>query len=94
MRDDITPEIAKAMKARYKEIEKIKDVKEYAKALFKEAKKNYGIEDDPIKLIFEELKEPPNALGFCRRDNSVISITPEGLKSRGHLMNTINMLMS
>lgn len=87
MRDDITPEMARAMKARYREIEKIKDPKEYAKALFEEAKKNYGFENSPIKLIFEPHE---NAYGFCRRDNSVISITPEGLKHRKHILNTIH----
>lgn len=90
MRDDITPEMAKAMKARYKEIEKIKDPKEYAKALFEEAKKNYGVENSPIKLIFEPSKKSPNAHGFCRRDNSAISITPKGLKHRKGILDTIH----
>lgn len=78
MRDDITPEMAKAMKARYLEIEKIKDREEYAKALFEEAKKNYGLKDSPIKLIFEAGEgKSKNAYGYCKRDNSAISICPK-----------------
>ena len=90
MRDDITPEMARAIKARYKKIEKIKDPQEYAKALFEEAKKNYGFENSPIKLIFEPSKSSPNVHGFCRRNNSAISITPEGLKHRKHILNTMH----
>ena len=44
MRDDITKEEKINILKRYKEIEKIKDKEEYAKAIFKEAKKNYGFE--------------------------------------------------
>lgn len=77
MRNDITIEQARAMKQRYQEIEKIKDREEYAKALFEEAKKNYGLEDSPIKLIFEPLEGVSNANGFCSADNSAISICPK-----------------
>lgn len=85
MRDDITVEQTREMLKRYKEIEKIKDRKEYIQALFDEAKKNYGLENSNIKLIFEDSK---CANGFCKRDNSAISITPSC--SRSHILNTIH----
>lgn len=73
MRDDITIEETKKMLSRYKEIEKITDREEYIKALFKEVKKNFGMEKTDIKLIFEDMK---GFAGFCKGDNSAISITP------------------
>ena len=85
MRDDITVEQTREMMKRYKEIEKITDREEYAKALFEEVKKNYGMEKSEIKLIFEN-KEGAN--GFCRHDNSVISITPSC--SRERMLNTMH----
>ncbi len=77
MRDDITVEQTREVMKRYKEIEKITDREEYAKALFEEVKKNYGMEKSNIKLIFENQE---GAGGFCRRDNSAISITPATTK--------------
>jgi len=85
MRDDITTEQAREMLKRYKEIEKIKDREEYAKALFAEAKKNFGMEKSNIKLIFENKDK---SLGFCRTDNSEISITPACTKRQ--MLNTIH----
>ena len=73
IRDDITIEQTRTMLNRYKEIEKIKDKEEYAKALFEEVKKNFGMEKSDIKLLFEEKK---GAAGFCKSDNSAIIITP------------------
>ena len=74
MRDDITVEQAREMMKRYRDIEKISDREEYAKALFEEAKKNFGLENSPIKLVFEDKK---GAAGFCTSDNSAISITSD-----------------
>lgn len=85
MRDDITVEQTKEMLKRYKEIEKIKDREEYIKALFEEAKKNYGFEKNPIKLIFEDKK---GSNGFCKGDNSAICITPSCSRSR--ILNTMH----
>ena len=85
MRDDITVEQTREMLKRYKAIEKIKDRKEYIQALFDEAKKNYGLENSNIKLIFEDKK---GYAGFCKRDNSEISITTSC--SRSHILNTIH----
>ena len=85
MRNDISVEESRAILERYKEIEKIKDNKEYARALFAEAKKNFGLQKTPIELVFEA-KEGAN--GFCCRDNSKISLTPDC--SRSHMLNTIH----
>lgn len=85
MRDDITVEQTREMMKRYKEIEKITDREEYAKALFEEVKKNFGMGKSNIRLVFEDQK---NAAGFCSRDNSVISITPRC--SREHMLNTMH----
>lgn len=78
MRDDITVDQARAMLNRYKEIEKIADDKEYAKALFEEAKKNFGLEKSDIKLVFKDKK---GVAGSCKRDNSAIIITPRCSRS-------------
>ena len=85
MRDDITIEETKKMLSRYKEIEKITDREEYIKALFKEVKKNFGMEKTDIKLIFEDME---GAAGFCKSDNSAISITPNC--PRKHILNTMH----
>lgn len=88
MRDDITVEQAREMMKRYKDIEKIQNREEYAKALFAEAKKNFGFENSPIKLVFEESPSNFNAAGWCKRDNSAICITPEC--SRKEMLNTMH----
>ncbi len=85
MRDDITVEETRKILKRYKEIEKIKDDKEYAKALFKEAKKNFGLEQSNIELVFKDVK---NANGSCSRTNREIKITPNC--SRSHMLDTIH----
>ena len=85
MRDNITIDETREILKRYKEIEKIKDDKEYAKALFKEAKKNFGLEKSNIELVFKEHK---NANGYCNRTNNEISITPNC--SRSHMLDTIH----
>ena len=71
MRDDITIEETKAMLKRYKEIEKIADKEEYIKALFEEAKKNYGFENSPIKLVIKKL---PGKGGSCESTNERVVI--------------------
>lgn len=85
MRDDISLEQAREMLKRYKEIEKIADDKEYAKALFKEAKKNFGFEKSKIQLVF---KDKEGASGYCNRTNEEISITPKC--SRTQMLDTIH----
>ena len=85
MREDITIEETKNILHRYKEIEKIKDKKEYARALFDEAKKNYGLENTDITLEFTKKGE---LFGFCRRDNYSVSISPD--RPRSGLFDTIH----
>ena len=56
MRDDLSDEETVEIMNRYREIKKIKDDDEYAKAMFEEAKKNFGFKDADIKLILSEGK--------------------------------------
>jgi len=87
MRDDITLEHTREMLKRYKEIEKIKDCKEYVKALFEEVKKNFGMEKSNIELILEDL-EHQKARGFCSCDNSYIKISTKC--NRANILNTMH----
>ena len=74
MREDMTKKEAREIFMRYSDLYKIKDDKEYAKAVFEEAKKNYGLEKSRIKF---EIDDTPNngdskILGyFFRPDNSI-----------------------
>lgn len=60
MRNDITMAETKHMLQNYKNISKIKDKEEYIRAMFKEAKKNYGFEDADIPLNILEKMERSN----------------------------------
>ena len=89
LRDDISIEETKAMLKRYKEIEKIKDKKEYTKALFEEAKKNYRMDDTNYKLAFDlPCKGAKNYYGFCSYNDETISISSKC--PRSHLLNTMH----
>ena len=89
LRDDISIEETKAMLKRYKEIEKIKDKKEYTKALFEEAKKNYRMDDTNYKLAFDlPCKGAKGYYGFCRYNDETISISSKC--PRSHLLNTMH----
>lgn len=58
MRDDITKEETIKMLKRYKDIQKIKNKEEYAKAIFKEAKKNYGFEKfENVSMEFDKTSD-------------------------------------
>lgn len=73
MRNDITMTETKHMLQNYKNISKIKDKEEYIRAMFKEAKKNYGFENAPISLVYREL--PDRAMiGGCDKLNMEILI--------------------
>ena len=50
MREDMTKKEAREIYKRYLDLNKIKDDKEYAKAVFEEAKKNYGLEKSKIRF--------------------------------------------
>ncbi len=56
MRDNISREETIEMLERYKEIKKIPDKEEYLKAMFKEAKRNFGFENADINLYLNEGK--------------------------------------
>ena len=56
MRDDISKEETIEMLERYKEIKKIPDKEEYLKAMFNEAKRNFGFENADIDLYLNEGK--------------------------------------
>ena len=71
MRDNITKEETIAMLKRYKKIQKIENKEEYAKAVFEEAKQNFGFKDKPIKLIFKDLSDS-KAHGGCHQLNDLI----------------------
>ena len=63
MNSKITLGEAYVMKKRYESIEKIKDKNEYIKALFEEAKNNFGFEKTNIKLEIVKKEALPDAIG-------------------------------
>lgn len=68
LRDDITEKEALEMLNRYKEVEKISITgtkEEYAKALFDEAKRNYGFENSKLKIHFIDLNSLEEGGSFC-----------------------------
>lgn len=73
MRDNITKEETISILRRYKELNKIKDKEEYAKAVFQEVKQNFGFKDRQIELVFKELSES-KASGGCSPYNDYIEI--------------------
>lgn len=71
MRDNITKDETIKILKRYKEIEKIKDKEKYAKAVFEEAKKNFGFENKPISFMIKDLPDS-KAWGGCSKFNDFI----------------------
>ena len=89
LREDITEKEALEMVNRYESIWKIKDKKEYIEALFKEAKKNYRLDDTEIKLAFDlPCDGAKNANGFYGHSDKVISITTT--RSKQKIMSTMH----
>lgn len=89
LREDITEKEALEMVNRYENIWKIKDKKEYIEALFKEAKKNYRLNDTEIKLAFDlPCEGAKNANGFCDHKKKIISIKTN--RSKKEIMNTMH----
>ena len=89
LRENITKKEALEMVNRYENIWKIKDKKEYIEALFKEAKKNYRLDDTGIKLAFDLPCEGcKHAKGFYRDSDKIISITTK--KSKQSIMNIMH----
>lgn len=91
LNENITQEEAEKMLLRYKAIEKIKDKKEYIKALFDEACKNYGLDKDGIKLVISD-KKLKGTLGKLNGKwdsaNKVVSISSKC--RRGKICNTMH----
>ena len=61
LREDITEKEALEILNRYKEVEKIRITgtkEEYARALFDEAKRNYGFENSNLKIFYTDLIQP------------------------------------
>lgn len=75
MRDDISKEETAAILKRFKELEKIKNDNEYIKAVFAEAKKNYGFENLPIKLADKNSRLTGKSLGGCDNLNNEIYLS-------------------
>ena len=74
MREDMTKKEAREIYMRYSDLYKIKDDKEYAKAVFEEAKKNYGLEKSRIKFEIVDIPNNGDCITsgyFCRIDNSI-----------------------
>lgn len=89
LRDDITEKEAFEMVKKYEEIWKIEDKKEYIEALFKEAKKNYRLDDTEIKLAFDlPCEGAKNAVGFYSHSKKLVSITTDC--SKKDIMNTMH----
>lgn len=89
LREDITEKEALEMVNRYENIWKIKDKKEYIEALFKEAKKNYRLDDTGIKLAFDlPCEGAKHANGFYSHSNKTLSITTK--RSKEDIMNTMH----
>ena len=87
MRDDITKEETIDILKRYIEIEKIKDKEEYAKAIFKEAKKNYGFEKfDNVSMEFCD-KLRGNSIGQALYDGEIRILSAT---EREQLINSIH----
>lgn len=90
MREDMTKKEAREIYMRYSDLYKIKDDKEYAKAVFEEAKKNYGLEKSRIKFEIGDTtdKNHKNRVGYFKRIYNSIKIKP-GL-SRKEIVDTIH----
>lgn len=71
MREDIGIEETSSMLDRYRDIEKLKVTgkkDDYIKALFKEAKKNFGFEKADIPLVIEDEVQGNSACAGCTKD--------------------------
>ena len=89
MREDMTKKEAREIFIRYSDLNKIKDDNEYAKAVFEEAKKNYGLEKSRIKFeIGDTNKSDKYNVGYFDSSNNSIKIKP-GL-SRKDIVDTIH----
>ena len=88
MNSKITLGEAYVMKKRYESIEKIKDKSEYIKALFEEAKNNFGFGKSNIKLETVKKEFMPDAIGGA--DNAFQSIKIREDIPRERILSTIH----
>lgn len=68
LRNDISESETLEILRRYKEVEKIRvkgTKEEYAKALFEEAKRNYGLTDTKIKIDYDDLSKLNKGGGYA-----------------------------
>ena len=72
--DSITEKEAMAIKSRYLELSKIKDKNDYTRALFKEMKKDFGLENSNLSLEFSNIKGAGG--GYSLKSHKII-ITPD-----------------
>ena len=84
LNESLTEKEALAIKQRYNDLAKIKDRDEYARAIFEETKKNFGLDTSNITLKFGELK---GAGGGYNPKEHFILITPT--KHKEDLLETI-----
>ena len=90
LRDDITEKEALEMLNRYKEVEKIRITgtkEEYARAIFNEAKRNYGFENSNLEICYEDFSSL-NKDGSYTPGFPEVDISSAALKER--LMNVIH----
>lgn len=90
LRDDITEKEALEMLNRYKEVEKIRITgtkEEYARAIFNEAKRNYGFENSNLEICYEDLSSLNKDGSYCP-GFAEVDISSAALKER--LMNVIH----
>ena len=90
LRDDITEKEALEMLNRYKEVEKIRITgtkEEYARALFDEAKRNYGFEKSNLEIFYRDMSDLHKDGSYCPGFPEV-DISSATLKER--LMNVIH----
>ena len=104
-RRDVSKDEAQKMANRYKEIFKLKDDKDFRKELFKQIKKDYGLENTCYDLSIKKLKKGENGhftpFGECKQVNDVdgtsfyfnskgcVAVDENWAKSRELFFNTI-----
>ena len=68
LREDLTEKEALEMLSRYKEVEKIRitgSKEEYARAIFEEAKNNYGLSSTNIRMRYSDMSDIRTGGGYC-----------------------------
>ena len=88
MNPDISIGEAKIMLDRYKELEKIEDKNEYIKAVFEEAKRNYGFANSKIEL---KIQPPEYMDGYTgAADDAFLTVQIKDSIDRDNIINVIH----